>query len=120
MDWAKASQAMVRHEVAEAKAKDQTTTAGPAVRDTPAAAHPPRRRPGIAATPPGPVQPLIGLIGAPIVCHLRYGELVRGVLSRLYHYEIILRTPSGKELVVMKHAIDFAEAADESGDGADG
>jgi hypothetical protein len=109
MDWAKASQAMVRHERSEAKAKGQATTAGPALHEPPAAAHPPRRRPGVAATPSGPPQPLMALVGMPVVLHMRYGELVCGVLIKLYNYEMVVRTDTGCEIVAMKHAVDWIE-----------
>jgi hypothetical protein len=100
---------MVRHEVAEAKAKGQITTTGPAVRDTPAASHPPQRRPGIAATLPGPPQPLMALLGTPVVLHLRYGELVRGTLVKLFNYELVVRIADGKDAVIMKHGVDWIE-----------
>jgi sRNA-binding regulator protein Hfq len=77
----------------------------------PAATLPPQRRPGIAATPPGPPQPLIALIGAPVVLHLRYGELMRGTLIKMFTYEVIVRIRAGVECVVMKHAIDWVEPA---------
>jgi hypothetical protein len=79
----------------------------------PASSLPPRKQPGIAATPPGPVQPLIALIGTLVVLHMRYGELVRGTLVRLYNYELVVRTSAGVDAIVMKRAIDWVEPAEE-------
>jgi hypothetical protein len=52
----------------------KTTTRTP----PPPATLSPKRRPGIAATPPGPPQPLMVLLGTPVVLHLRSGESMRG------------------------------------------
>jgi hypothetical protein len=85
----------------------KTTTRPPA----PIATLPRTRQPGIAATPPGPPQPLMVLLGTPVVLHLRHGEMMRGTLVKLFTYELLVRTSDGKDAIVMKHGIDWIEPA---------
>jgi sRNA-binding regulator protein Hfq len=77
---------------------------------TPPASPPPfRHKPGIAGTAPGPVQHLVAFVNQPVVFHLRYGEALRGLLVRMYAYELVLKLADGREAVVMKHAVDWIE-----------
>jgi sRNA-binding regulator protein Hfq len=111
-DWQKVSATMDRYDQAVPRERPPRVPSPSPITAPPAPATtspPPQRYPGISATPPGPVQPLIALLGTPVVLHLRYGELVRGVLVKLYNYELVVRMEPGREVVVMKHAIDWIE-----------